>query len=104
MCIREPKEDCTNPVDKSVGNQNFFAGFPLTEGCRRGLEVATGDKYRARALELLAQAETATDAEARARFENLAVAYLRLAMQAERNEGLVIDFELPSQQDKKSKA
>jgi hypothetical protein len=65
--------------------------------------VATGDKYRARALELLAQAETATDAEARAKFENLAAAFLRLAIQAERNEGLVIDFELPYEDDKKPK-
>ena len=67
--------------------------------------MAAGDKYRARALELLAQAETAKDAETRAKFENLAAAFTRLAMQAERNDGLVMDFELTSEGQKpKSKS
>jgi hypothetical protein len=65
--------------------------------------MAAGDKYRARALEFLAQAETAKNAETRTKFESLAAAYTRLAIQAERNEGLVIDFELPPQDDKKPK-
>jgi hypothetical protein len=65
--------------------------------------MASGDKYRARALEFLAQAETAKDAETRTKFESLAAAYMRLVIQAERNEGLVVDFELPSLDDKKPK-
>src|SRR5262249_35810641 len=51
--------------------------------------------YRAKALELLAQAEIAKDADTRGNFESLAAAFLRLAMQVERNEGVVIDFVLP---------
>jgi hypothetical protein len=65
--------------------------------------MTAGDKYRARALELLAQAETAKDAETRTKFESLAAAFMRLAIQAERNEALVIDFNLPAQDEKKSK-
>ena len=65
------------------------------------VKMAAGDKYRAKALEFLAQAETAKDAQTRAKFEGLAAAYNRLAMQAERNEGLVIDFDLPPQDAKK---
>jgi hypothetical protein len=65
--------------------------------------MAAGDRYRARALELLAQAETAKDAETKAKFENLAAAFSRLAMQAERNAELIINFELPSKDDQKSK-
>ena len=57
--------------------------------------MVVGDNYRAKALELLARAETETNPTIRAEFENLAAAYLRLAEQAERNSGLVIDFELP---------
>jgi hypothetical protein len=60
--------------------------------------MAVGDNYRAKALELLALAETETNPAVRAEFENLAAAYLRLAEQAERNSGLVIDFELPSEE------
>ena len=61
--------------------------------------MAPGDAYRARALELLARAEVETDPETRAEFENLAAAFLRLAEQAERNTKLVIDFELPPEED-----
>ncbi|MGB9297577.1 MAG: hypothetical protein WCB52_15385 [Pseudolabrys sp.] len=61
--------------------------------------MAPGDTYRARALELLARAEVETDPETRAEFENLAAAFLRLAEQAERNSKLVIDFELPPEED-----
>jgi len=53
--------------------------------------------YRAKALELLAQAEIAKDADTRGNFESLAAAFLRLAMRVERNEGVVIDFVLPPQ-------
>ena len=55
--------------------------------------MAAGDKYRARALGLFAQAETANHVEMRAKLENLAAAFTRLAMQAERNAELVVDFE-----------
>ena len=57
--------------------------------------MAVGDHYRAKALELLAHAETERDSLARAELENLAAAYLRLAEQAERNSGLTIEFDLP---------
>ena len=47
--------------------------------------MVPGDKYRAKALELLACAETQSNQQIRAEFENLAAAFLRLAEQAERN-------------------
>jgi hypothetical protein len=47
--------------------------------------VSAGDRYRARALELLTRADVETDSQMRAEFENLAAAFLRLAEQAERN-------------------
>jgi hypothetical protein len=56
-------------------------------------QMAAGDKYRARALELFAQAETANHVELRAKLKNLAAAFTRLAVQAERNAELVVDFE-----------
>jgi hypothetical protein len=58
--------------------------------------MAVGDNYRAKALELLAKADGENDQTVRADFENLAVAFLRLAEQAERNAALTIEFELPS--------
>jgi len=54
--------------------------------------MATGDKYRARALDLLAQADAAKNDTTRIKFESLAAAFLRLAKQAQRNEDLVVDF------------
>jgi hypothetical protein len=57
--------------------------------------MASGDGYRAKALELLAHAEMESDPMLRGGFENLAAAYLRLAEQAERNTKLVVEFELP---------
>jgi hypothetical protein len=47
--------------------------------------VVPGDNYRAKALELLARADTEIDPSLRAELENLAAAFLRLAEQAERN-------------------
>jgi len=61
--------------------------------------MAVGDNYRAKALELLAHADTERDPQARAELENLAAAYLRLAEQAERNSGLIIEFDLPPEQE-----
>ena len=44
--------------------------------------MAVGDHYRAKALELLAHADTERDPQPRAELENLAAAYLRLADQS----------------------
>ena len=57
--------------------------------------MVPGDKYRARALELLARAEIETDPQIRAEFENLAAAFLRLAEQAKRNSLFDIAYEPP---------
>jgi hypothetical protein len=57
--------------------------------------LVAGDKYRARALELLARAEIETDPQIRAEFENLAAAFLRLAEQAERNSHFDVTYEPP---------
>jgi hypothetical protein len=59
--------------------------------------VTTGDRYRAKALELLDRADGEIDSQIRTEFENLAAAFLRLAEQAERNAALIIEFELPAQ-------
>ena len=61
----------------------------------RGDSVVPGDKYRAKALELLAFAETQSDPQIRAEFENLAAAFLRLAEQAKRNSQFDVTYELP---------
>lgn len=63
------------------------------------LPVSAGDRYRAKALELLARAEFETDPQIRTGFENLAAAFLRLAEQAERNAALTVEFELPPQKE-----
>ena len=55
--------------------------------------MVPGDKYRAKALELLAFAETQSDPQICAEFENLAAAYLRLAEQAERNSQFDVTYE-----------
>jgi hypothetical protein len=47
--------------------------------------MASGDGYLIRAAELLAKAEYETDPEKRSEFENLGLAFLRLAEQARRN-------------------
>lgn len=61
--------------------------------------MAVGDNYRAKALDLLAHADTERDPIARAQLESLAAAYLRLAEQAERNSSLIIEFDLPPEQE-----
>jgi hypothetical protein len=65
--------------------------------------MAAGDRYRAKALELLARADGESDQSVKAEFENLAAAFLRLAEQAERNAALTIEFELPSDEEGDSK-
>jgi hypothetical protein len=55
--------------------------------------MAVGDQYRAKALEVLAHAETENDLAMRRDLEMMAVAYLRLAEQAERNQNFVVEAE-----------
>ncbi|MFN3659204.1 MAG: hypothetical protein ACK4UO_18310 [Pseudolabrys sp.] len=47
--------------------------------------MTTGDDYRAKAATLRARAQREADPAIAADFENLALAYLRLAEQADRN-------------------
>jgi hypothetical protein len=61
----------------------------------RGFSLVPGDKYRAKALELLARAETESDPQILAEFENLAAAFLRLAEQAERNSQFDLTYKPP---------
>jgi hypothetical protein len=61
--------------------------------------MLAGDRYRAKALELLARADGQNDQTIKAQFENLAAAFLRLAEQAERNAALTIEFLLPSDEE-----
>ena len=58
--------------------------------------MVSGDKYCAKALELLARAETESDLQMRAELENLAAAFLRLAEQAERNSQFGLTYERSS--------
>ena len=55
--------------------------------------MVAGDKYCAKALELLARAEIENDPQMRAELENLAAAFLRLAEQAERNTQFDLAYE-----------
>jgi hypothetical protein len=55
-------------------------------------------------LELLARAEVESSSSLKVEFESLAAAYLRLAEQAERNEALIVEFELPRKEKRNPKA
>ena len=57
--------------------------------------MTSGDDYLFRAAEFFAKAESETDLEIRAEFENLARAYLRLAEQAIRNAQTDVSYEPP---------
>jgi hypothetical protein len=57
--------------------------------------MTSGDGYRRKAAEFTLMAEAESDAELRAEFEHLAVAYLRLAEQADRNSLTDIVYETP---------
>ena len=59
---------------------------------------APGDAYRIKASELNAEARQEPNAERRAELENLAMAYLRLADQAERNARNNVVYETPVRQ------
>jgi hypothetical protein len=61
--------------------------------------MTPGERYKAKALELLARAQVERDPQLRTEFETLAAAFLRLAEQAERNTKFVIDFEMPPASD-----
>jgi hypothetical protein len=65
--------------------------------------MVAGDRYRAKALALLALADGENDQTAKAEFENLAAAFLRLAEQAERNAALIIEFDFPSEEEGEAK-
>lgn len=56
-----------------------------------------GDAYRIRASELNAEARQEPDAERRKELKSLAMAYLRLADQAERNAQNNVVYETPAQ-------
>jgi hypothetical protein len=58
--------------------------------------MTAGDAYRLKAAELTFMAEAERDAELRLEFEHLAVAYLRLAEQADRNSLNDIVYEVPA--------
>jgi hypothetical protein len=57
--------------------------------------MAAGDQYRIRAAELYAAAKRERNPIIRRECENLALAYLRLADQAERNSTTDIVYETP---------
>jgi hypothetical protein len=57
--------------------------------------MVPGDNNRAKALELLARAETESDPQMRAELQNLAAAFLRLAEQAARNSQFDLACEPP---------
>ncbi len=57
--------------------------------------MTSGDKYRTKAAALRAKARYERDPALRAEFEVLALSYLRLAEQAERNKQIDISYETP---------
>ena len=58
--------------------------------------MSAAGNYRAKAVELLARAETENNQTVRAEFENLAEAFLRVAEQAEHDAAFAAETELPS--------
>jgi hypothetical protein len=60
--------------------------------------MAAGDDYRTKAIELFAKASCETDHGIRSELESLALAYLRLAIQAERNSTSDLFYEAPPTQ------
>jgi hypothetical protein len=84
-----------------LSSRNDFKNAALHAGalCKKTwiFGVVAGGKYRycAKALELLARAETECDPQMRAELENLAAAFVRLAEQAERNSQFDLTYEPP---------
>jgi hypothetical protein len=60
--------------------------------------MPTADEYRIKAAELSARAMTERNPLLRAQYENLALSYLRLADQAEKNARTDIVYEPPREQ------
>lgn len=65
--------------------------------------MTVGDDYRARAAQFRAEAEKQTNPTQRAKYEALAKYYMRLAEHADKNSGLIIDVELPPEDEGKTK-
>ncbi|HWB59138.1 MAG TPA: hypothetical protein VG733_06590 [Chthoniobacteraceae bacterium] len=63
-----------------------------------GSKMATGDHYRVRAAELNALAKRELNPKIRRDYESLALSYLRLANQAERNSTTDVVYETPPSQ------
>lgn len=61
--------------------------------------MTQGDAYRTKAAELHARAKRETNRGTRAELESLALSYLRLAEQAERNSLTDISYETPPAKD-----
>ena len=57
--------------------------------------MSASDEYRAKAAELSARAQKETSAFSKASLENLALSYLRLAEQAEKNATTDVAYETP---------
>jgi hypothetical protein len=57
--------------------------------------MTSGDIYRIKAAELHAKAQRETKPHMKAELENLALAYIRLAEQADRNAQLDLFYETP---------
>src|SRR4029453_7549024 len=88
------------PCKKNKGLSRLSRGtispaLHCTETLRKKTEgpMTSGDNYLFRAAEFFAKAESETNPEMRAGFENLARAYLRLAEQALRNAQTDIIYE-----------
>jgi hypothetical protein len=60
--------------------------------------MTSGEKYRSKASELLAQADAAKHESTRAKFKNLAIAFMRLAEHVDRGQQPIVGFEIPSDQ------
>ena len=58
--------------------------------------MATGDHYRIRAAEFHARACNQTNRVLKTQFDNLALAYLRLAELADRNDTIELVYEPPA--------
>jgi hypothetical protein len=58
--------------------------------------VSQADEYRIKAAELRAKATREGDPLIQADFQNLALAYIRLALQADRNQQIDVSYETPS--------
>jgi hypothetical protein len=60
--------------------------------------MTTGDQYRVKAAEMYALARAETETSARKALQNLALSYIRLAAQADRNARMGILYEPPAAQ------